>query len=232
MKKLAAVLTLAFLLAACGSSKPRTIPHDKKLRVAVGDLINKSGDKELDSFSRNTSQIFVSELHNTGWFRVIERDRLADMLEEIKIGETGFADEKQMKQIGKVAGADALFLSNLTSVDYNEEVKKIGPFKKMVQTIRITIEGRMVNTETGEILAASKRERVYTHSFRQFTESVTTGAAKDKSEFIRRAIASCAKYITREVAIQIRRDIYDVHVGSKEMKELLEQEEDELESEE
>ena len=71
--------------------------------------------------------------------RVVERKRLKQILEELKLSASGLVDEQTAIKAGKLLGANALLL---------------GSFLKFKDSVKINV--RLVNTETGEILSTEK----------------------------------------------------------------------------
>lgn len=74
--------------------------------------------------------------------RVIERERLAQIMKEVKLGLSGYVEQSQAAQIGKLAGADALLLGTLRLIGRNVE-----------------LDVRLIKTETGESLAAATSKK-------------------------------------------------------------------------
>lgn len=75
----------------------------------------------------------------SGKVRVVERERLQRILEEMKLGGSGLVDERTAIRAGRLLGANALLL---------------GSFLKFGDSVKINV--RVVRTETGEVLSSER----------------------------------------------------------------------------
>ncbi|MBI4641635.1 MAG: hypothetical protein HY731_13130 [Candidatus Tectomicrobia bacterium] len=112
----------------------------------------------------SASADFLVEFLIESGFRVIGgKEELKAAYEELELSESGFVNTAKAAQIGKMLGAEFLFVGSVT--DYNEVItggkKAIGLFGYAVdiggQTINYTVQvaGRLLNVETREIMVAS-----------------------------------------------------------------------------
>lgn len=110
------------------------IPKDKKLIIAVVDFTDLQG---------NTNDLgrYVSDRLNTrltqhpDQLKIVARQRLAEVLKELKISMSGLVDETTAKKAGMLLGADSLVLG--TIVDMGEG---------------IDVSAKIVEVETGKFL--------------------------------------------------------------------------------
>lgn len=79
----------------------------------------------------------INELVNLRRFRVIERSAIDKIVSEQKIQASGFVDDKTAVKLGKIAGADALVIGNIS-----------------LTGSAVKISARLVDVETGETLIA------------------------------------------------------------------------------
>ncbi len=163
MKKNILLITLAVLiLGSCYTVSKvalQDIPepsYDEKPVIAVINFQNKTGDSAMDPLMENITGSMISELQNTGYFRIIERERLKSILKELKFNLGGMVDAEKAKQIGKMLGVDALLFGNLSSVKYSRNKQTIFIAWTEGQKVEVAMDARLVNVETGEVLAASK----------------------------------------------------------------------------
>ncbi|HNW59419.1 MAG TPA: CsgG/HfaB family protein [bacterium] len=113
----------------------------------------------------------------TNVFVVVERQRMEQLLEEMKLGQSGLIDESQAAQVGKLLGVDAILTGQVnaavndawgsetrtttkgTGKNKVEEKKEVW-CNKRVATVSATI--RLVQVETGQLIgtreATSKQE--------------------------------------------------------------------------
>ena len=75
-----------------------------------------------------------SELAQSKYITVVERDKLAALFEEQKLALAGFIDSSKIKDIGNLAGADFIISGNIQKVDY-----------------KIMIDANITRVKTGEV---------------------------------------------------------------------------------
>src|SRR5437899_1177032 len=117
-------------------------------RVAVLDFENLTRDRSLDWLSAGIAETLTTELSRSRNFRLVERRRLGDVLQEIKLSRSGFVDPATAQRIGKLAGADTIL---------------VGSFQKEGTRLRIT--ARLVDVETGVSRAPATVEGPYKDIF-------------------------------------------------------------------
>jgi curli biogenesis system outer membrane secretion channel CsgG len=101
-------------------------------------------------------------LVNSGRFDVVERERLDAVLNEQGLAGKGIVDQASAAQVGKVLGVQYIFTGAVT----NWEVKKsrTGTFviaggKETAELdIDLAVDGRIINSTTGSIIAADSGE--------------------------------------------------------------------------
>lgn len=206
MKKYSAIIMIItmgfFLSCSSGGSKK----DDKRMIICVAGTANKSGVKKFNNVSEFSSQIFNSSLQKTKAFRIIERDRLSDILKELNIRDTGLLDMSKSKQVGKMLGADALFFVNILDITQKERGKSTltgllsDDSNKIVETLSVIIEGRLVDVESGEILASSKE----TVELKNIYKKSDKKSAMDVQSTLNKAIEKCSSSIAEDIASQVR----------------------------
>lgn len=91
-------------------------------------------------------------------FRVVERQRVQDLLAEQDFAESGRIDPATAARIGRLLGAQVLLMGSVTQ--FSVEIDRMdlpfewGGFGGDRATASVSIDGRLVDSETGEILAA------------------------------------------------------------------------------
>ena len=164
--KLRLVLTICFisLLGVVGQAA------DKK-RVAVMNFefgtVQQWWNGNWD-IGKGISDMIVNELVTAGTYRVIERNRLDQILAEQDLGESGRANPASAAKVGKVLGANAMIVGTITQFGTEKKKKGIGgAFSKIggfgggsygtqKGKAKVAIDARIVDTTTGEILAVAK----------------------------------------------------------------------------
>ena len=117
---------------------------------------------------KGISDMIVNELVTAGTYRVIERNRLDEILAEQDLGESGRANPNSAAKVGKILGVNAMIVGTITQFGTEKKKKGIGgAFSKIggfgggsygtsKGKAKVTIDARVVDTTTGEILAVAK----------------------------------------------------------------------------
>ena len=117
---------------------------------------------------KGISDMIVNELVTAGTYRVIERNRLDQILAEQDLGESGRANPTSAAKVGKVLGVNAMVVGTITQFGTEKKKKGIGgAFSKIggfgggsygtqKGKAKVAIDARIVDTTTGEILAVAK----------------------------------------------------------------------------
>ncbi|MEW6582939.1 MAG: FlgO family outer membrane protein [Actinomycetota bacterium] len=108
------------------------------MRVAVLPFEPADGGSPRDGW--NISEKLVTQLVRTGKVQALERSMLRALLSEQRLGQTGALDPATLKRIGRVLSADGIVTGSFTTIGREVEVN-----------------ARLINTETGVIVAASER---------------------------------------------------------------------------
>jgi curli biogenesis system outer membrane secretion channel CsgG len=184
-KLLLGVLGSVLLIAACSSSKPAQqadsqpvstygstdalpqVPrHGPKKRIGILDFEDSSSGGGRGYYSRRGSDIsnaareVVTEmLVKSGHFVVIERDRIAQVLNEQKLGQTGAISTQSAVQAGKLLGLQALLVGKITDYNLKNERGGFGGFVSTnTQSVHVRVSLRFVDASTGEVWAAESGE--------------------------------------------------------------------------
>lgn len=114
----------------------------KKITLAVLYFENNSiADKEkMEPLGKGMASMLITELTKVKAFRVVERERLNDVLAELKLSQTGVIEQSTAQKIGKLLGAQTLLL---------------GSFMNSFGS-KIRVDLRIVETETGLTLKAEE----------------------------------------------------------------------------
>ena len=131
-----------------------------KKRVGVVDFANKTtyGQGRLGS---SASDILTTELFKTGAFIVIERDQLNKILEEQSLGRSGSINPDTAAKAGEVLGLNAIVTGSISQFGVKTEGKDYGFYKQKVQKAECTVDVRVVDATTGQILFADSGAGVF-----------------------------------------------------------------------
>jgi len=110
--------------------------------LAVLDFENRSfiNATEYASLSQGLAEMMITELSQIEMIKMVERRRMQQMLDELKMAQSGLVSEESTVQVGRMLGA-----SNLVFGSY-----MVMPDKK------IRIDLRIVEVETGSVLKAEE----------------------------------------------------------------------------
>lgn len=126
----------------------------KKMIIAVIDLRNQS---EFDDprIGRGMSNMLITALVNSGRFTVVERNE--QMLEKIfaeqKLGLTGAVTAQTAAQVGKMLGAKAVVVGEVSEFGIRKTSAFVGVGGTKTITTRVVIDARLVDSETAGIVA-------------------------------------------------------------------------------
>ena len=109
-------------------------PQGTKITLGILNFDNNSitDNEKLEPLSKGMAAMLTTELQNIQAFKLVERQRLNDVLNELKLQQSGAVDPGTASKIGKIIGARAMLL---------------GSFVNMYGKLRIDV--RIVEVETG-----------------------------------------------------------------------------------
>jgi curli biogenesis system outer membrane secretion channel CsgG len=132
-----------------------------KKRVAVATFEDKSGSG-YNHLGSGVADMLTTALVKSGKFIVIERQELEKVLNEQKLGEGGLVTAESAPKVGKLLGAELFVVGSVSEFGTKESniggnVPLFGASLK-TKTARAVVDVRLVNTTTGEIIAAETKE--------------------------------------------------------------------------
>jgi TolB-like protein len=122
------------LLALC-LSRATAAPAADPPTVAVLYFDYTGKTEDLEVLRKGLAQMLISDLSGTDAIRVVERDRLEDILTELKLQGTAKIDAQSAAKMGKLLGAKYLVL---------------GGYFDLKGALRV--DARIVDVETGRVL--------------------------------------------------------------------------------
>ncbi len=132
----------------------RQVTHKgPKLRVGIVDFVNKSS-YGAGRLGTSASDILTTELFKTGAFILVERAQLKQVLGEQSLGQTGVVNPETAAQAGKVLGLNALVTGSISQFGVSTGGADYGVYKQKVQTAKCTVDVRVVDASTGQLLFA------------------------------------------------------------------------------
>jgi len=149
---------LLFLAAALLISAPHLNAQLKK-RVAVAEFQDRSGHRGA---GQGVADMLITALVKSGEFNVVERKELDKVLAEQRLGQSGALTPQTSPAVGKLLGVDLLVLGSISELGTKDRNVSGGTnlfgAKVNAKTARAAVDIRLVNTSTGEIVAAETEE--------------------------------------------------------------------------
>lgn len=110
--------------------------------------------------SQGATDLMVNALLKTNRFRVFERTKLDDILQEQDFQHfSGLVDQTTAVKLGKMIGVDAILTGNITNISFKKGVGfKIGPLKVRKSYAKVVMTIRIIDVTTGEILFSTVQE--------------------------------------------------------------------------
>ncbi len=132
--------------------------------TAILDFDNNSTHEreELDPLRGGFADMLITELSKVSKMRVVERERIQFILDELDLQQTKAFDPATAARIGKLVGAHSVL---------------IGSFIK-IKSGKMRLDTRLVKTETAEIIAAEEVTEK-TEDFFKLTKDLAVAVAKD-----------------------------------------------------
>jgi TolB-like protein len=123
---------LAFVLAPTAASA-RTI--------AIAYFDNNTGTTELEPLRKGLADMLITDLGNVGSLQIVERDKLNQVMDELKLSRTKFIDPRTAQKLGKGLAAELIMTGSY-----------------VIQRDAMRIDVRIVEVATGKIAASDKVE--------------------------------------------------------------------------
>jgi TolB-like protein len=130
------LLTTSAIAPAVATSQAR--PPEQRPTVAVmpnfdnGSVLNHA---DYDALGKGIADVLITELATNGSIRVVERDRIQQLIDEQNLGASGRVDKSTAVQVGKLLGVQHMIFGGFI----------IDPKGQM------RLDARAVNVETSEI---------------------------------------------------------------------------------
>lgn len=174
---------LLSLVAACGGKtvqKRETViepnrypakPMEQRKRIAVVTFDDKSqyGRGRLGNAA---ADVLTGMLTRTQQFRVFERQQLAKVMDEQKLGGSGAVRADTAAQVGKLIGVQYVVLGTVVRYGQLQSSGNYVVYKQKRYEGNCTVEVRVVDTESGEIIYSEPGEG---HAEREYTKVLGAG---------------------------------------------------------
>lgn len=154
------------------------------------------------------SDLLTNELRATKKFNLLERKKIAAVVNELKFDESGLVDPATKSKLGKIKAAQYLVEATVTSYEENTEDSGSGisfmgfGIGHKESKVSMSVDLRVINTETGEIADSRTIEATSESSANGFKGSfMGIGASTNNSKkapvtkAIRGAVVRIADYL-------------------------------------
>lgn len=131
-------LLLLSALTLGGASGAARAPEAKPPTLAVLYFDYSGKDEEMGLLRKGLAQMLISDLSAAEGVRLVERERLEDVLAELKLGQKAMFDPKTAAKVGKLLGAQHMVL---------------GSYFALGGVLRA--DARIVEVETGRVLRSA-----------------------------------------------------------------------------
>lgn len=107
--------------------------------IAIAYFDNNTGNAELDPLRKGLADMLITDLSNVGSLQIVERDKLNQVLDELKLSRSKFIDPRTAQKLGKGLAAEFIMT---------------GSYVLGGDSLRIDV--RVVEVATGRVAASEK----------------------------------------------------------------------------
>jgi curli biogenesis system outer membrane secretion channel CsgG len=204
------MISFLLLIPGCLATKAQAqqLPRIAVMSFDVGSDAKLNAKNQFgmtDDLGRDLSDMLLDKLVADGRYSVIERSQLEKIVQEQNQSNGDRNDPASAAKIGKIAGVSAIVIGNVTQ--YGGEVKeskinipgiKLGPFSTKKSQVSVKINARLIDTNTGEVIAvasadgeasesktdAAKADAIYSTKTKDFGTSTIGKATVQAISFI------------------------------------------------
>jgi curli biogenesis system outer membrane secretion channel CsgG len=133
-----------------------TAAQDKPRIAVVAFENNSSFNYWGDRLGPAVADELATQLVKAGQFTVIERQRVDAVLEEQAAGMSGAINPATAARVGKILGVQAILLGSVTKFSVDEKSGGIGRLSASYTEAESSLDVRLVDTTTGEIIAVAE----------------------------------------------------------------------------
>lgn len=192
---------LSLCLSACSGLQP--IPHEKRALAAVIPLSYEGAEPEYSAIAASLTDSLAGALLRTGRLRMLERNRVEELLKELHYSQIGAVDPSTAAKVGKQLGARLIVLGSVTSVSVRDEARSVKFAEKTNREAEVEVQARIVDVESGELVssgrAVGKASTSEKHAF-----GATLGELASKPSMVQKAIIGLGDRLAAELAAGVQ----------------------------
>ncbi len=192
--------TMEQAISANVTEKVKSDMAGPKRRIGIVDFENKTayGQGRLGGAA---ADVLITELAKTGKFIVVEREKVNKLLEEQKLAATGAVDPDTAAKMGKLLGLNAIVTGAISNFGVSTTGADYLIAQRKKQVAQVTIDVRVVDAETGQVLYADSGKGESQSSKAQVLGMGTQGGYEEtlEGEALRASISQLALNITSQV---------------------------------
>ena len=121
---------------AAAEPAPAGVAEPEKIPVAIASFSSAANVREADTVRRALADGLINALAQREDIRVVERERIAEALQDLRMSSEGMIDQSTALRLGHMVGARVIVTGNILQVDDE-----------------LVITARLINTETSELVA-------------------------------------------------------------------------------
>ena len=107
--------------------------------IAISYFDNTTADSKYTSLSKGIADMLITDLSKLRDIEIVEREKLEELIKEIKLGNSSYIDKNTAQKLGKGLGAEAILT---------------GAFYVLDGVLRI--DARLINVASGKVIAAEE----------------------------------------------------------------------------
>lgn len=176
-------LAVALSFASASYADDTGIPG--RVRLGIMRFDSKTYDVS-DKLAASISDIFGRFLYKSKGLMLVERERLDDVANELKLGMYALLDDETAAKVGKLAGCEYILMGSITELERAVSGAAVPIFGLPVsvgtakQKVKATLDVRVVKVETGEVVFAEGAEA---HAEKSDTALAAYGFGVENSGF-------------------------------------------------
>jgi curli biogenesis system outer membrane secretion channel CsgG len=154
--RIAALLLLPVLLTGYCSSTSRW--EGPRQTIAVPVILNTTKIKFSDNYINGLTDQYIASLIETGRFKVVERNRIEEILREHRMAMTGLLKTNNAIKIGQMVQAPYIVITTISSIEISRKRMDTIGYKQVEAEIKAVMTARIIDTKTGVAVAAARVE--------------------------------------------------------------------------